>query len=101
MGTPIRSGAFFSQMVLSPSTTLSSAPMIALTWSMAVVWSGIGSRKWRTKKTLPKAVQPWEPCSIGMARRKPRKASAAPMVELALSGLTERALLRLMISGQF
>ena len=36
---------------------------------------------------------------MGMDRRRPRKASAAPMVELALSGLTDRALLRLMISA--
>ena len=36
---------------------------------------------------------------MGMARRKPKNASAAPMVELALSGLTVSALLRLTISG--
>ena len=69
------------------------------TWSMALVCNGIGSRKWRTKKTLPKAVQPWEPCSMGMARRKPRKAKAAPMVELALSGFTDSAFFRFMISA--
>lgn len=45
VGTPMRSGAFFSQITRRPSTTLSSEPMMALTWSMAVVWRGIGSRK--------------------------------------------------------
>lgn len=99
VGRPITSGAFFSQITRRPSMTLSSALMIEDTWSMAVVCSGIGSRKWRTKKTLPKAVQPCEPWSMGMAFFRPRKASAAPTGWLALSGFTASGLERFRISA--
>ena len=63
-------------------------PKIVVTSFMAVVCKGIISRKWRTKSTRPKAVQPCEPCNKGMERSIPMKASAAPMGWLIFSGLT-------------
>jgi len=66
--------------------------MMVETCSIAVVCNGIGSRKWRTRKVLPNAVQPCDPCSNGMARSSPKKASAAPNGWLVFNGLTERGL---------
>src|SRR5512147_2357050 len=86
-------------MVAKPRMTFSSALITVETWSIAVVCNGMGSRKWRTKNTLPNAVQPCEPCIIGMARLMPRKASEAPTGWLALSGFTASALLRFRISA--
>ena len=62
--------------------------MMVVASFMAVVWSGMASRKWRTNSTSPKAVQPCEPCNTGMQLLSPRKASAPPIGWLILSGLT-------------
>ena len=60
---------------------------------MAVVCSGMASRKCRTIMTRAKAVQPWLPWNMGRQPFMPMKAKAAPSGALTLSGLLDRALL--------
>ncbi len=60
---------------------------------MAVVWSGMASRKWRTISTSPKAVQPWLPWKHGMQLSIPSRARAPPSGWLIFRGLIAAALL--------
>ena len=73
------------------SSRWSAPPMMVATSSIAVVWSGIVSLKWRTKRTSAKEVQPWLPWNRGTQPSTPRKAKAAPSGWLDFSGLTEAA----------
>ena len=59
---------------------------------MAVVCSGMASRKWRTIITRAKAVHPCEPWNMGRHPFMPMKARAAPSGALIFSGLADRAL---------
>ncbi len=72
---------------------------MVLTSSMAVVWMGMVSLKWRTISTSAKEVQPWLPWKRGIAPSTPRKASAAPSGWLDFSGLVEAARAKGMISA--
>ena len=49
VGKPMRLGFCLLHTACSPSTMFSSAPITELIWSIAVVCSGMGSRKWRQR----------------------------------------------------
>jgi hypothetical protein len=81
-----------SEMLATASSMLSAPPRMVVSSLIAVVCSGIASRKWRTISTSANAVQPWLPCSNGRQRSRPRNAIAPPSAGLSFSGLTEQAL---------